>query len=164
MDLVSGAESDLQGEGGGRRMEREDRLRLLLELVMRRDFRKQEELVEALEDQGVVVTQSSVSRDIRDLGLLKREGVYVAPPEVLAGPSGPDMWAFATSVERAGDHLVVIRSKPATAQTLAIELDTARWPGLVGTIAGDDTVFVAVSGAEACRDIVRRLKAVANLD
>ena len=145
-------------------MDREDRLRVLLELVIGGSFRKQNELVEALQARGVQVTQSSVSRDIRDLGLRKHEGVYVAPPEMLAGPSGPDMWAFALSVTAAGDNLVVIRSKPATAQTLAIELDSAAWPGVVGTIAGDDTVFVAVTDASACRDIVRRLRFIAGLD
>ena len=149
---------------GRTRMEREDRLRVLLELVIGGRYRKQDELVEALEARGVQVTQSSVSRDIRDLGLRKHEGFYVAPPEMLAGPSGPDMWAFATSVRSAGDNLVVIHSKPATAQTLAIELDSASWPGVVGTIAGDDTVFVAVTDAAACREIVRRLRFIAGLD
>jgi transcriptional regulator of arginine metabolism len=145
-------------------MEKEDRLRVLLEIVIGGRYRKQDELVEALEAKGVSVTQSSVSRDIRDLGLRKHGGFYVAPPEMLAGPSGPDMWAFAMSVVCAGDNMVVIHSKPATAQTLAIELDSVDWPGIVGTIAGDDTIFVAVSDASACRDIVRRLRFIAGLD
>ncbi len=145
-------------------MEREERLQVLLELVIEGEFSTQESLVEALKERGVAVTQSSVSRDIRDLGLRKRSGIYIAPAEMLAGPSGLDMWAFATSVVAAGDHMVVIRSRPATAQALASEIDAARWPGVAGTIAGDDTVFIAVTSAVACKEIARRIKYIAGLD
>lgn len=145
-------------------MDREERLNMLLELVIEGHFATQEELVEALEGRGVKVTQSSVSRDIRELGLRKRGGIYVASAEMLAGPSGLDMWSFATSVVAAGDHMIVIRCRPATAQTLAMEVDASRWHGVAGTIAGDDTVFVAVTSAAACKEIVQRVRIIAGLD
>lgn len=151
-------------KGRRRRMERDERLGLLLGLVMEGQYATQEELVEALEAQGAQVTQSSVSRDIRELGLRKRGGVYVAPPEMLVGPSGLDVWAFVQSVLPAGDHMVVIKCRAGTAQTLGVELDASKWPGVVGTIAGDDTIFVAVNSPSASLDVMRRVRFIAGIN
>ncbi|MEL6182560.1 MAG: arginine repressor [Myxococcota bacterium] len=143
--------------------ERDERLRALLDLVQAREFRTQSELVKALRRMDFQVTQSSVSRDIRDLGLRKRGGVYTAPREVLAGPDGVEVWDFAKSVIAAGDHMVVLKCQTAMAQPLAVAIDRARWPGVAGTIAGDDTVFIAVTDGEATRELVRRIGTIAEL-
>ena len=144
--------------------EREERLKTLLHLVQSREFRTQDDLVAELRRQNFQVAQSSVSRDIRDLGLRKRGGVYTAPAEMLAGPGGTDVWQFARTVILSGDYMVVVRCQTAMAHPIAAAVDQARWPEVAGTIAGDDTVFIAVRGDQSSADLVRRLRTLAELD
>jgi transcriptional regulator of arginine metabolism len=108
-------------------------------------FRTQQALVAALADAGFDVTQSSVSRELSALGVRKVGGHYV--PSHLAGlPPGVAVHSgFAT----AGGPLVVLHTNPAEAPLLGQAIDRAGLPGVVGTLAGDDTVFVAcVVGAD----------------
>lgn len=143
---------------------RQQRRQALLDLVMHGEYRTQEDLVSALADAGFEATQSSVSRDIRDLGLQKRDGIYTASLDELAGPSGAAIWSFARSVASAGDHLVVVKSTAGTAQALAGAIDRAAWNGIVGTVAGDDTVFIATTGLNPSQDLLRRIRTLADLD
>ncbi len=146
-----------------RNQDRRERLQVLLSLVLDGEFRTQDDLVKGLEGEGYEVTQSSVSRDIRDLGLGKHQGVYVAPKEMLAGPAGVDVWGFVRAVTPAGDNMVVIKTLTATAQAVAAAVDEATWHGIVGTVAGDDTVFVAVDSAKTSTDLQRRIRVIADL-
>jgi transcriptional regulator of arginine metabolism len=139
-------------------MQREARLERILTLVDERSFRTQAELVDALCTEGISVTQSSVSRDIRDLGLDKEDGVYVVPtPEDLGESSETSIWSFVTGSRPAGPHLLVVRCEPAMAQPVARAIDAADFEGVVGTVAGDDTVFVALDGPDASRQLQRTL-------
>ena len=146
------------------RTKRTKRLESLLNLVLSGEYRRQDELVKGLQDLGFDVTQSSISRDIRALGLKKTRGVYGAPADVLAGPAEAKVLEQISHIASAGDHLLVIKTPIAAAQAVGVAIDKAQWPGVVGTVAGDDTVFVAVANGAASRDITRRVRTVAALD
>ena len=144
-------------------MEREERRQALMDLVVRNRFRTQLELVTALRKRGFEVTQSSVSRDLRALRMGKRRGVYAAAREEPADPAAMTLWDFALTVDEAGDNLVVLRCQAATAQALAQEIDDGLWPGVVGTVAGDNTVFIAVRDRDAGSAVASRIAGLAAL-
>jgi transcriptional regulator of arginine metabolism len=134
----------------------------ILELISTRAVRTQEELADALAADGWQVTQSSVSRDIATLRLAKVDGVYRRAPAA-SRVRDPDEVRIAESVltaEPAGDALVVVHTPPGEANRVGIALDRLAWPEIVGTIAGDDTIFLAVSNQAAQRQVLRRLRAI----
>lgn len=137
----------------------------ILELISTRAIRTQEELAEALAAEGWDVTQSSVSRDITSLRLIKMNGVYRRPSPTTA-PIDPDLRRIADgvlTVEPAGEALVVLHTPPGEANRVAVALDRLAWPDVVGTIAGDDTIFLAVKDGGAQRRVmgeVRKLSGV----
>jgi transcriptional regulator of arginine metabolism len=120
----------------------------ILNLIRTRAVQTQEELARALKEQGVAATQVTLSRDIRDLGLVKTAGGY---KQIAREPSGPSFATVAADFPievRVALNLVVLKTSPGNANTLAVALDRERWPEVVGTIAGDDTVL-AISPDEA---------------
>lgn len=130
---------------------RSQRLRKLLDLVGTLELHTQEEVAAALEAAGWPSTQSSVSRDISALHLTKIDGVYRRPARHRAALSSQEQ-AVAESVlsyAPAGDALVVLHTPPGEANRAGLALDRLAWPEVVGTIAGDDTLFVAVRDAAA---------------
>ena len=132
----------------------------ILELISTRAVRTQEELADALAAQGWEVTQSSVSRDIAALRLLKVDGAYRRPPRG-ASPADPDEQRIAEGVltiEPAGEALVVLHTPPGEANRVAVALDRLAWPEVIGTIAGDDTIFLAVKDSAAQRRVARAVK------
>jgi len=132
----------------------------ILELISTRTIRTQEELAEALAAQGWDVTQSSVSRDIAALRLIKVDGAYRRPPP-RGTKSDPDERRVAEGVlntDTAGDALVVLHTPPGEANHVAIALDRLAWPEVIGTIAGDDTIFVAVKDSAAQRRVIREVR------
>jgi transcriptional regulator of arginine metabolism len=132
----------------------------ILELISTREIRTQEELADALAAQGWEVTQSSVSRDIAALRLAKVDGAYRRPPPRPAR-SDPDERRVAEGVltiDSAGDALVVLHTSPGEANHVAVALDRLAWPEVVGTIAGDDTIFLAVKDPSAQRRVVRAVR------
>jgi transcriptional regulator of arginine metabolism len=141
--------------------ERQQRRRRILELVASRELRTQEELAEALAAAGWVATQSSVSRDIAALGLVKIDGIYRRPPKAARPRGNPDLERIADAVltvESAGDALIVLKTPPGEANHVAVGLDRLSWPEVVGTIAGDDTIFVAVRDRAAKSRALARLR------
>lgn len=145
---------------------RKQRLLRILELISVRRVHTQEELVEALAADGWDVTQSSVSRDIAALGLVKQDGVYHRPLPDAQRAVDPDELRIregVLSVETAGDVLVVIRTPPGEANRVAVALDRLRWPSVVGTIAGDDTIFVATRDQPAQRDLVAQVRKLSTI-
>jgi len=141
---------------------REDRHKALLALLRRGVVRRQEELVERLGERGFEVTQSSVSRDLRDLGVAKVKGRYLAPPAPAADDEALDELAHHVRAARpAGPNLTVVFTPPGAAQTVGLALDHAGWPEVVGTVAGDDTIFVATAGAREQSRLLHRLNALA---
>lgn len=136
----------------------------ILELISTRAIRTQDELAEALAAEGWEVTQSSVSRDIAALRLVKADGAYRRP---LAGSSvaDPDERRIADGVltaEPAGGSLIVVHTPPGEANRVAVALDRLAWPDVVGTIAGDDTIFLAVKDEPAQRRVLRQMRRLAS--
>lgn len=119
---------------------------------------RQADLVRLLSRAGHRVTQSSISRDLRELGVAKQGDRYVLPEEGPPPRTAFDAVAgFVRQVRSAGSSLTVIRTSAGAAQSVAIVLDRARWPEVVGTISGDDTIFVATEGAPGQRRLLARL-------
>jgi transcriptional regulator of arginine metabolism len=124
--------------------------------------RNQQDLVRLLKKDGYVVTQSSVSRDLRDLGVLKASGGYVLPAEGASRANGNfgALAQFVRAVKPAGPCLTVLRTTIGAAQSVAVAIDKAEWPEVVGTISGDDTIFIATSGARAQAELNERLRSL----
>jgi transcriptional regulator of arginine metabolism len=145
-------------------LDRKKRQLKILELVATRPIRTQDELADALGQEGWEVTQSSVSRDISQLGLVKVDGIYARPVAArLVEVTDPNERRLAESlltVDPAGDALLVLHTPPGEAQRVGNALDLLAWPEIVGTIAGDDTIFIAVTNAAAQGLISRRLRAL----
>ena len=140
----------------------ERRREALLELIREHSIGTQGELVDRLNDAGFSCTQVSISRDIRALGLIKRGGRYASPDGSLptAGVSdlSDNISIFIQNVTVVGDNLIVIKTLPGTAHSVGLLVDSIHWPEVVGTVAGDDTVFLAISGGAAgCAQAAARL-------
>lgn len=135
----------------------------ILELISTRAIHTQEELAEALATEGWEVTQSSVSRDITALRLVKVDGDYRRPPRgsVSQDPNERRIAEGVLSCERAGDALIVLHTPPGEANRVAVALDRLAWPDIVGTIAGDDTIFLAVKDTVAQRRVLRHVRRMA---
>lgn len=138
----------------------ERRRAAILSLIAQREIRTQEELADALAAHGFEVSQASVSRDIAALGLVKLDGRYVRPAasRPAKDPLSERIRESVFGVAPAGDHLVVLRCPPGEASAVAIAIDQSNVPGLVGTIAGDDTIFLAMDDADASRTFVARVR------
>ncbi len=121
---------------------------------------KQADLVRLLKKEGHPVTQSSVSRDLRDLGVLKARGRYVLPPDELTRANGDfgTLTQFVRELRSAGPSLTVLRTTIGAAQSVAVAIDKAQWPEVAGTISGDDTIFIATANARAQQELLGRLR------
>jgi transcriptional regulator of arginine metabolism len=143
------------------------RQRAIRDLVEQRPIRTQQELAAALRDRGFRTTQATISRDVAELGLVKvgRGGTqsYAIPPRLReAETSGEEririlLRDLPVEIRDAGTILVV-RTLPGSAHPLAAALDRARWPEVAGSIAGDDTVFLAFADRGALGRVRRRLE------
>jgi transcriptional regulator of arginine metabolism len=122
--------------------------------------RKQQDLVRLLKKAGHEVTQSSISRDLRDLGVLKASGRYVLPPDEVSRANGDfgALTQFVRALRRAGPSLTVVRTTIGAAQSVAVAIDRAEWPEVAGTISGDDTIFIATAGTRAQDELIARLR------
>ena len=143
------------------------RHRAIRDLVASRPIRTQQELAAALRERGFRTTQATMSRDVAELGLVKaaRDGahVYALPKRLIeAESSGEDrlralLADLPVEVREAG-LLLVVKTLPGSAHAIAAALDRARWPEVAGSIAGDDTVFVACLDRTALRRVAARLR------
>jgi len=126
------------------------------------NVRRQEDLVRLLKKEGHDVTQSSVSRDLRDLGVSKAGGRYVLPSDEAARANGDfGMLAqFVRGLKRAGPSITVVRTTIGAAQSVAVAIDKAEWPEVAGTISGDDTIFIATANAREQDELVSRLQTI----
>jgi transcriptional regulator of arginine metabolism len=145
---------------------KQHRQQALVRLVQQHRLSTQQELVRGLKAAGFPATQATVSRDIVELGLVKvpRDGTHVyAPPSQVAQGGGVERLRrfcedYPVDSAIAG-NLLVLRSSPGTANALAAALDAAGMAEIVGTLAGDDTVFVATSTDRHARSLLTRLTA-----
>ncbi len=132
---------------------RRQRQAAIREIVGAEAVSTQAEVARRLSERGFEVTQSSVSRDLAELGVEKRGGRYVlAPSGALPGLVG---------VRTAGPYLVVLKTVVGAAPLLGVEIDQRGWDEVVGTVAGDDTIFLAVATPEDQARVVARLAGVA---
>jgi transcriptional regulator of arginine metabolism len=122
---------------------------------------KQDELVRLLKKQGFEATQSSVSRDLRELQVAKAGDRYIVP---VGEPAPSNLFAsvatFVRDIKTAGSSLTVVNTISATAQSVAEAIDNSDWPEVVGTIAGENTIFIATEDARAQRKLGERLREV----
>src|SRR5262245_51798573 len=138
---------------------------VILELVDREALHSQERLRRRLQQRGFETTQATISRDIKELGLVKRagDGAYQRPgteapnPETALHSLERAAASFLRGVERV-QQLVVVRTGRGQAQALAEAIDRAQLAEEVGSIAGDDTILIIARGARGAAALVKRLK------
>jgi transcriptional regulator of arginine metabolism len=147
------------GEGG--HSSAPARRAMLAKIIREQTVGRQSELVAMLRKHGHPATQSSVSRDLRELGVAKMGDRYVLP-EAAAVPKTDfsTLRQFVSAQLTAGTNLTVLKTTVGSAQSVAVAIDTARWPEVVGTISGDDTIFIATAGAPEQRKLGLRLRAI----
>ncbi len=132
---------------------------VLHRLLTKGPARTQHALVDALVAEGVTATQSSVSRDLRELGAIKTTEGYELPDsesddrQQMAGIAD-----LLRKISPAGPNLLVIRTAIGAAQRVALALDRCAWPEMIGNIGGDDTVFVATESALAQKNLIARIE------
>jgi transcriptional regulator of arginine metabolism len=134
---------------------------MLAKIIREQTVGRQTELVDLLRKLGHIATQSSVSRDLRELGVAKMGDRYVLPEGGV--PLKSDFSAlkqFVSARLTAGTNLTVLKTTVGSAQSVAVAIDTAQWPEVIGTISGDDTIFIATAGAAAQRKLGDRLLAL----
>jgi|SRR6266571_2260154 len=123
----------------------------ILDIISVKRIATQEDLARQLQRQGFTATQSSVSRDIVKLGLTKLDGYYVAPQAALR-VGGP-----VVALDTAGDNIIIVKTEVGLAQPAALTIDRAEIGEIVGTVAGDDTILVAVKNATAGRLAMKKI-------
>jgi len=142
---------------------------LILELLGKEPVRNQEQLRNGLKALGVVATQATLSRDIKELGLLKRSsdgayqpsGVDAAAPASALGTLSRTLSEYLLSVE-AVQQLVVVKTGTGQAQILAVAIDRARLPEIAGTLAGDDTILIIARDPQSAQAVVTHLRDLAS--
>lgn len=137
-----------------------DRRATISRLLKSGTIRKQQDLVRLLKAAGHDVTQSSISRDLRELGVSKASGRYVMPADEVTRTQADfaTLARFVQGVRTAGTSLTVLRTTTGAAQSVAVAIDRAAWPEVAGTISGDDTIFIATDGQREQRALVARLQ------
>src|SRR6202789_3503951 len=136
----------------------------LAKIIREQSVGRQAELVTMLRKHGHAATQSSVSRDLRELGVAKQGDRYVLPESAAAVKNDfSTLRQFVREVKTAGTNLTVLRTTIGAAQSVAVAIDTARWPEVIGTISGDDTIFIATAGAREQHKLGERLHSLFGL-
>jgi transcriptional regulator of arginine metabolism len=138
--------------------EQTQRREMLRELLQSGPASTQRGLVNALENKGLFATQSSVSRDLRELGAIKTGQGYELPGEADPRDEMHSITEFLREITPAGPNLTVIKTAIGAAQRVALALDRSAWPEVVGNIGGDDTVFVASDSAASQKILIAKIE------
>ncbi|MDT5157378.1 MAG: transcriptional regulator of arginine metabolism [Acidobacteriota bacterium] len=133
-------------------MHKSKRQQKIMSLIRARRIGTQQELIAMLERAGFVATQSSVSRDLEELGVVKHNGHYRLP----RAPDGAAARGL-LGLDPAGDCMVVVKCEPGLASAVAVEIDRAGIPEIIGTLAGEDTIFIAVPERKAQRAAIKKV-------
>jgi transcriptional regulator of arginine metabolism len=140
----------------------EQRRDAIRQLLLQRPAATQGSLVAALHAAGYDATQSSVSRDLRELGAIKTAAGYELPG---GNQDDDEQFAAVTELLRtfqpAGPNLLVVKTAIGAAQRVALAFDRCNWPEVVGNIGGDDTVFVATESGMAQKTLITRIERAA---
>ena len=133
----------------------------ILKLIRAKRILTQEDLARELkESTGIQATQVTLSRDIRDLGLLKTPQGYQKVSEATTAAGGPGLETAVSEFlqdARVAQNLIVLRTSPGNANALAVALDKQAWPEVVGTLAGDDTILVVTPDASTAAKLRQKL-------
>lgn len=131
------------------------------ELVRQKEVSSQEELADLLQGDGIHATQSTLSRDIRELGLVKVRGQYEVAGE---GSGSPAKNTLRRSFQQlmldrgVSGNILMVRTAPGNAHALGVVLDGARWPEILGTVAGDDTIFALLRNPSVGKKVLQRIE------
>lgn len=141
----------------------------ILEIINNKDIETQEELADELKRLGIDVTQATVSRDIKELKLIKvlsDTGKYkyasIVPLENMLSDKLVSIFSHTVILIDYVNNIVVIKTIPGSASAAAETIDSLKWDGIVGTLAGDNTIFVLTRSSEKAEEIVGRLKRLLN--
>src|SRR5262245_60262179 len=132
----------------------------IVELVTKRSVQSQLQMAGLLRAQGVAVTQATLSRDIREMGLVKVRGRY----QSASSPAGPPPRDLRRSLQQlvvqsaVSGNILMVKTAPGNAHPLGVILDSAEWPEVLGTVAGDDTVFALLRSAAQGRRLLRKIE------
>jgi len=139
--------------------QRDERRLAIAKLLRENAIERQLELVELLRSAGYVATQSSVSRDLKDMGVVKLRDRYSLPEREMNSNDDPlrQIAEFVREIRAAGPNLLVLTTAIGAAQRVAVTLDRQGWQEAVGTLSGDDTIFIATAGAAQQRRLLARL-------
>jgi transcriptional regulator of arginine metabolism len=138
----------------------------ILDVIDHEPVASQEELRKVLETRGIGATQATISRDLKELGLVKRagDGAYVRPGAERSSPAiGEQLRRAITTLLRAierVDPLVIVRTDRGQAQGLAEWIDRAQLPEVAGTIGGDDTILLVCRGAAAAETLEQKFNSM----
>lgn len=157
--LDQGAPGEDEGLESAQQLERRA---AIVKILREQSVARQSDLVRLLRKLGHVATQSSVSRDLRELGVMKAGDRYLLAPEQLGSANGEfaPLAGFVREIKAAGGSLTVVKTAVGAAQSVAVALDRAQWPEVVGTISGDDTIFIATRGTHQQQRVLQRLHSV----
>ncbi|MEZ5346347.1 MAG: hypothetical protein R2681_12425 [Pyrinomonadaceae bacterium] len=133
-------------------MKKSKRQQKIIDLITAQNISTQEDLSELLEKDGIFVNQSSVSRDLDELGVVKINGFY-APPQANHEPNAFGLLGMDT----AGDNMIVVKCEPGVASAIAVLIDRSKIAEIVGTLAGDDTIFIAVKDVKQQKIVVKKV-------
>ena len=137
-------------------MQKSERHKTILDLISRNAVTRQGELAELLRNKGFDVTQASVSRDLDELGVVKVAGRYVQT----AVPETPGNLFGINSVEACGENLLVLKCASGLASAAAVQIDAGEIDEIAGTVAGDDTIFVAVCDGARQKVAIKKIRAL----
>jgi transcriptional regulator of arginine metabolism len=147
-------------------MSKRERHKQILEIVRGHRVTSQEALRELLHERGTEVTQATLSRDMRELRLVKVPGAdgvgfYFSPEEWESTPSLESLLPALFHSADGVDHLLVVRTMKGGAQTVAAGIDWEEWPEVLGTLAGDDTILIILRDPAKLEEVKGRLEAIA---
>ena len=136
------------------------RRKALMEVLATQPARKQADIAKALRKQGFKATQSSISRDLKALGIVRVQGVYRLP-----SPKGDEsqlgkMEEYVRRARGAGPYMLVFETAPGTAKAVSVALKAAGWPEIKGMVAEDDTIFVATNSVYDTRLLLQRMRRI----
>jgi len=146
-------------------MGKNKRQQIVLDIISKTEVNTQEELLTILAEKGLAVTQATVSRDIKDLGLVKTAGLvkkyrYVLPDEARAGGKAAEQFRHAVKCVLKAMNTVVIKTISGNGNAVAALIDNMNIEWIVGTIAGDDTIFAVAKNEEDADKIIAELTAL----
>ena len=134
---------------------------IIVDVIRKNVVRSQEELAALLQHDGVATTQATLSRDIRELGLVKVRGSYQDAQEVHSTPPDDSLRrAFEQYVIKTGisGNIVMIKTSPGNAHSIGAVFDAAKWPEVLGTVAGDDTIFVLIKDIRLGAKVLKKIQ------